>query len=146
MSLGSKDAKLQVNGTSGSWNELDITEEAALALERALYETTAFGDEGAKRGASGVLDTNLEVSFHAQANQPTAATDVRDSILNETEVEFEYSPDGNTSGGPTDVFAFSAKCSNYTPTDASIGSKQTTSFTVENSDGNKVSVSGTFSS
>lgn len=145
MSLAGRDAKLQVNGTSGSWNELAITEEAALSLEQDLYETTSFGQDGVERGAEGPLDTSLEITFNTQASQPTAATDIRDSALNGTEVQFEFSPDGNTSGGPTDVFAFKAKCSTYDPSDASVGSKQTTSATVENSDGTKVSVSGTFS-
>lgn len=145
MSLAGRDAKLQVNGTSGTWNELAITEEAALSLEQDLYDTTTFGQDGMERGAEGPLDTSLEITANTQASQPTALTDIRDSALNGTEVDFEFSPDGNTSGGPTDVFEFSAKCSTYDPTDASVGSKQTTSATVENSDGTKVTVSGTFS-
>lgn len=145
MSEAGRQAKIQVNGTSGVFNELDIASEAAIELTNELFDTTRFGDEGIRRGAEGPLDTSIDITFFTQATQPTAATDLRDGALNGTEVQVEFSPDGNATGGPTDVFAFTAKVSSYAPTDASVGSEQTTTVTLENADGTKVTVSGTFS-
>lgn len=145
MSLAGREAKIQVKGTSGSFNEIAISQEASIELTRDLYDTTSFGQDGMERGAEGPLDTSIDATIFTQASQPTGVTDLRDSALNGTEIDVEFSPDGNTSTGPTDVFAFKAKVSSYTPSDASVGSEQTTSATIENSDGTKVSISGTFS-
>jgi len=143
MSLSGRQAKLKIDG-GGGFNELTISQEAALELTRELYETTSFGQDGTERGAAGVLDTSIDVTVFTEASQPTALTDVRDAILNDNSVDVEFSPDGNTSGGPSDVFKFTAKPSSYNPTDASVGSEQTTEFTLENSDGTKVTVDSSF--
>jgi len=145
MSLAGREAKLQINGTGGSWNELAITRETSDELTRDLYETTKFGQDGVERGAEGPVDFQIDITALRPASQPTAWTDLRDSILNGTEIDIEFSPDGNASGGPTDVVAAKVKAESKSGS-ASVGSEQTQECTVMNSDGNKPTYTGSFSS
>lgn len=144
MSLAGREAKLQINGTSGSWNELAITREASDELTRDLFETTTFGQDGVERGAEGPVDFSIDITCLRQASQPTAWTDIRDAILNGTEIDIEFSPDGNASGGPTDVVSASVKCESKSGS-ASVGSEQTQEATLVNSNGQKPSYGSTFS-
>jgi len=143
MGLAGKDAKIQVKGTSASFTEITEVVSTDLSIEPEMYDVSGFSDEGIQR-IKGIIDSGLDFEINTQASQGSGVTDLRDSALNGTAVEVELSPDGNTSGGPTDVFKFTGKVSTYEHS-ASVGSKQTNSGTIENSDGSKITIDSTFS-
>jgi len=135
--LAGKSAKLKVNKS-----EVEVARDGAPDIESNLHSITAFGDDAEKR-LKGVLDTTVEIEALLEASPSTPITDLRDSALNGTSVDIEYSPDAHTSSGPTDVYKFTILVSSFSLS-SSTGSEQTVSATCENSDGTKVTIAGTF--
>lgn len=142
MALAGKDFKIQVNGTSGTWNEVKAMS-ASPELTRDQGEIPRFGDDAQRRIAL-LQDNTVELEIDVDASQPTGVTDLQNSVQNETVVQVEFSPDGNASGGPTTVYAFSTLVESMS-LDASADSEQTQSFTLNNEDGTTFSTSASFS-
>jgi hypothetical protein len=150
MGLKAEDAKVQVNNADGSnsWNEVAVNFDATTTFSPNLLENTSFGDESPDR-IKGLIDATSELTFRVDATASTAVSDIRDAALDanaaDEEIQIEFSPDGNASGGPTDVIAFTAMPSDYSIS-ASSGSAQERSVTLELSNGTKPSISSSFSS
>lgn len=143
MALAGKDFKIQVNGTSGNWNEVQLASDASSSISAELLDVTHVGDEALRR-IQGVVDAGIDFEFFNENSPSEAVTDLEDAALNGTEISVEFSPDGNASSGPTDVYDFEVKVASYEYSPEATGT-QPTSVTLENSDGNVVGVSGSFS-
>lgn len=143
MSLAGKDFLIQVNGTSGAWNEVSVAFDASPSLDPDLLEVTPFGKEAPER-IQGLVDAGMDLEVYTQESAPTAISDLEDSALNGTDVDVEFQPDGNGNGNAS-VYAFTGLVASY-DWSASADSDQTKSITIENSDGNKVTTSGSLSS
>lgn len=147
MALAGKDFKIQVNGTSGSWTEVSISGDASPSISADLLDVTQFGDDAMRR-IQGLVDTGLELTVYTDTGQSTNSTgpvaDLEDSVINGTEIQVEFSPDGNASGGPTDVYAFTGIVESE-DFSSSVDSEQTKDYSIQNSNGSKVITSGTFS-
>jgi len=144
MAVPGKDFKIQVNGTSGSWNEVGASD-APPEITRELLDVTEFGDEFMRR-IFGLGDVTLDVEATVDATSDTAFSDLDDGILSGTEIDVEWSPDGNASGGPTTVYAATFLVSSKSKSNA-VDSEQTATFSLEYSAGGTgPTTSGTFSS
>lgn len=142
MALPGKDFKIQVNGASGSWNEVKAMS-ASPEMTRDQGEIPRFGDEGQRR-IQLLQDNTLELEIDVDGSQPTGVADLEDSVQSGTPVEVEFSPDGNAPSGPTNVYAFMTlvESQSFEP---SADSEQTQSYTLNNSDGNAVTTPNNFS-
>jgi len=94
-SSAGKDAKIQCNGTSGNWSEI-AARSAPPELTKAALDVTRYGDP-ANRRIGGLIDltVDIETLYDGQATEPDWQSDLRDSYLNDTEVDFEFAPDRN---------------------------------------------------
>jgi len=136
-----KEAKIQINGTSGNWNVLADASTVDLSIEPNLQETTSFDDEAESR-VVGITSASLSVEYYLDDTDPTAQSDLRDGWINGTEIDVEYSPDENASN--VQVYAFTALVSSFGP-GTEVDSANTHSVDLEISDGNAPNVNGTFS-
>jgi len=147
--LAGEDAKVQIQNTdgNGSWNELAVNFDATTTLSPNLLEDTTFGDESPAM-IKGLIGASIDLTFRAEASASSAVADIRDAALDANatneEIDIEYSPDGNTSSGPTDVIKFTAMPSEYSVS-AATGDPQERTVTLEVSDGSKPTVGSSFS-
>lgn len=134
-----KDAKVQINGTSGNWNEPD-TNDISPAFSPDNLDATRHGDDAPRR-ERGLNDTSIDLTVYTDPSN-TAFTDLQDSAIIGTDVDVEFAFDRNA-GTPT-VYAFTAKVSDFSPSN-SVDGIETVSVTLENSDGGLVTTSSGFS-
>lgn len=149
MGLKAEDAKVQIQNSdnNATWSELSVNFDATTTFSPNLLENTSFGDESPDM-IKGLIEATSELTFRVDASASSAVADLRSAALDQNaadeEIDIEFSPDGNASGGPTDVISFTAMPSDYSIS-ASSGSPQERSVTLEISDGTKPTISSTFS-
>jgi len=105
--------------------------------EGATY-TVGTGDDGITPGLARAL------CKQAADGEGPYAEKITSDVTDDEEIQIEISPDGNTSGGPTDVIAFTAMPSDY-EISGSVGSPQERTTTLEISNGVKPTISSSFS-
>lgn len=142
MGLKAEDALLQVNGNSGSWNEVSDAYDTTVSVSPNMLEDTAFGNDAPAR-IKGLIDGNIEISVRVSDSPSTAVQDLRDAatdanVKNES-LDVEFAPDGQA-GATTTVVAFTAQPSELSFS-ASSGSAQEETYTLEVEDGSKPTVS-----
>lgn len=135
-----KDAKAQVNGTSGGFTVLSLARSVDFSIEPNLLETTSFGDDSPSR-TPGLVGASISFEFLLDDTDPDAQTDLEDSALNGTEVDVEYSPDRNAS--TLTVYDFTVLVSSYSA-GTEVDSENAVSVDAEISDGTTPSVSASF--
>jgi len=143
MGLKAEDALVQVQNPdgNGSWNELTDAHDVSVSISPNLLDDTTF-DDLAPSQITGLIDGSIDISVRATGSPSSAVQDVRDAatdanVKNE-ELDVEFAPAGQD-GGTTTVASFTAMPSDLTM-EASSGSEQDESYTLEVSDGTKPSV------
>jgi len=136
-----KDAKIQVNGMSGTWNVCDARD-APPELTKEALDVTHYGDE-AQRRISGLKDASISIETIYDGTDPAWQTDLRDSYNNGTTIDIEVSPDETASS--IFIVKFKAKVFDLTP-DQSVDGEVTITYDAQISDGNAPTFPGSFSS
>lgn len=140
MSTAGKDVLVQVNGTSGTWNEVDARD-APPELDKNELDVTTFGDEGQSRIA-GLSDASVSLEVIYDDTSPTAQSDLIDSLENDTAIDVEISLDRNA-GSPI-VVAFTGEVFSMSP-DVTVDGEVTLTFEVMNNDGNQFQIKSALS-
>lgn len=146
MGLKAEDALVQIQNPDGNnaWEELAEAHDVSVSVSPNLLDDTTLGDT-APAQITGLIDGSIEITIRGTGAPSNAAQDVRDAATdanadNES-LDVEFAPDGQD-GGTTTVVAFTAQPSELTM-EASSGSEQSESYTLEVSDGAKPTISQT---